>query len=187
MQANRSNIGSLIAGTALVVFGLMALTGQLFRFVDWGFVWPFLVIGFGALFFVAMLAGGRQAAAFAIPGSIIGGVGLVLLFQNLTGHWESMSYFWTLIIMFVGVGIYLMGRQGGDENQKQAGFRVMRVGFILFIIFGVFFELIFSSYGNMIVPLLLIGLGGYLVLSRSGVWRTSKPEETPKDPIPPAS
>jgi hypothetical protein len=187
MQTNRSNTGGLIAGTLLIVFGLMALAGQIFSAVDWGFLWPFAIIGFGALFFVAMFAGGKGTAAFAIPGSIIGGIGLILLFQNITQHWESMSYFWTLIIMFVGVGIYIMGWYGGDENQKRSGFRVMRVGFILFIIFGAFFEMIFSSFSNIIFPVLLILLGVYLVVSRSGLLPAKKTDEPSDNIVPPAS
>ena len=190
MQTNRSNAGALIAGTLLIVFGLMALAGQFFSNVDWDFLWPFAIIGFGALFFVAMFTGGKSTAAFAIPGSIIGGIGLVLLFQNITGHWESMSYFWALIITFVGVGIYVMGWYGGDENQKQSGWRVMKVGFILFIIFGVFFEMIFSSFSNILFPLLLIALGAYLVLTRSGLLGRKKTDEAVEPPdhsIPPAS
>src|SRR5215208_5203649 len=171
MQINRSNTGALIVGTLLIVFGLMALAGRFFSFVDWDFLWPFAILGFGALFFVAMFAGGKGTAAFAIPGSIIGGIGLVLLFQNITGHWESMSYFWTLIITFVGVGIYIMGWYGGDSGQKQAGRRVITVGVIMFVIFGSFFEMIFSSFGNMIFPIALILLGAYLVLSRSGLFK----------------
>ena len=189
MQTNRSNVGTLIAGTILIVFGLLALAGQLFDFVDWGFLWPFAVIGFGALFFLAMVAGGRQAAAFAIPGSIISGIGLILLFQNITGYWESMSYFWTLIIMFVGLGIYLMGWYGGDANQKRSGFGVMKVGFILFIIFGLFFEILFSSYNSLILPVLLIALGAYLILTRSGLFRRNAApvDESSDHSIPPAS
>ncbi len=189
MQTNRSNAGTLIAGTLLIVFGLMALAGQIFRIVDWGFLWPFAVIGFGALFFVGMYAGGKQAAAFAIPGSIISGIGLILLFQNITNHWESMSYFWTLIIMFVGIGIYIMGLYGGDANQKRSGLRVMKVGFILFIIFGAFFEiLIFSSFNNLLFPILLIILGAYLVLSRSGLFNRQKIDASSSDnSLPPAS
>jgi len=190
MQTNRSNTGGLIAGTLLIIFGLMALAGQFFGAVDWGFLWPFAIIGFGALFFVAMFAGGKGAAAFAIPGSIVGGIGLVLLFQNITQRWESMSYFWTLIIMFVGIGIYIMGLYGGDENQKHSGLRVMKVGFILFIIFGAFFEMIFSSSRNIIFPVLLIILGAYLVLSRSGLLgrkKTDKSSESSNDSIPPVS
>jgi hypothetical protein len=187
MQTNRSNTGALIAGTLLIVFGLMALAGQFFHMVNWGFLWPFAIIGFGALFFVAMFAGGKGAAAFAIPGSIVGGIGLVLLFQNITQHWESMSYFWTLIILFVGVGIYVMGWYGGDENQKRSGWRVMKVGFILFIIFGAFFEMIFSSFSNILFPVLLIILGAYLILSRSGLLGAKKTDEPSDNIVPPAS
>lgn len=188
MQVNRSNAGTLIAGTILILFGLLALARGVFDIIDWGFVWPIAIIGFGALFFVAMVAGGKQAAAFAIPGSIISGIGLVFLFQNITGHWESMSYFWALIIMFVGAGIYLMGLYGGDARQKHSGLRVMKVGFILFIIFGTFFEMIFSSFNNLIFPILLILLGAYLVLTRSGLLGARKVDEPSNDsPIPPAS
>jgi len=187
MQTNRSNAGALIAGTLLIVFGLMALAGQFFRMVDWGFLWPFAVIGFGALFFVAMFAGGTGTAAFAIPGSIVSGIGLILLFQNITHHWESMSYFWTLIILFVGLGIYLMGWYGGDETQKHSGLRVMKIGFILFIIFGAFFEMIFSSFSNILFPLLLILLGAYLVVRRSGLLGAKKTVIPSDNSIPPAS
>jgi hypothetical protein len=185
MQTNRSNVGALIAGTVLIAFGLLALAGQFFRNLDWGFLWPFAVIGLGALFFVAMFAGGKQAAGFAVPGSIVGGIGLVLLFQNITQHWESMSYFWTLIILFVGAGVYLMGWYGGDEEQKRSGWRVMKVGFILFIIFGAFFEMIFSSFDGFIFPVLLILLGLYLVVARSGLLGGKKNDSN--DSIPPVS
>lgn len=185
MQTNRSNAGALIGGAVLIAFGLLSLAGQVFRHLNWGFLWPFIVIGIGAMFFVAMVAGGKQAAAFAIPGSIVGGVGLVLLFQNIFKHWESMSYFWALIIMFVGVGIYIMGVYGGDASQKHAGSRVMKVGFILFVIFGTFFEMIFSGFRNSLFPILLIVVGGYLVLSRSGLFSTKKHDSS--EPLPPTN
>jgi hypothetical protein len=187
MQTNRSNAGSLVAGAILIVFGLLALAGQVFPIINWGFLWPLLIVGLGAMFFLAMVAVGKQAAALAIPGSIIGGLGLVLLFQNITGRWETMSYFWALIILFVGLGIYIMGWYGGDANQTRSGLRVMKVGFILFIIFGAFFEMIFSPFGNLVFPILLILLGLYLVLSRSGLFRAKKTEEHSDHSIPPAS
>jgi hypothetical protein len=188
MQINRSNSGSLIAGTILIVFGLLALGRRLIPAFDWGSIWPFAIIAFGALFFSAMIAGGKQSAPLAIPGSIISGIGLILLFQNLTGHWESMSYFWALILMFVGLGIYIMGWYGGDLNQKRSGFGLMKVGFILFIIFGAFFELlVFSSYNNLIFPVLLILLGAYLILSRAGLFGAKKIEDQSDNSIPPAS
>ena len=183
MQTTRSNTGALVGGTLLIAFGLLSLASEVFRGFNWGLLWPLIVIGIGALFFVAMFSGGKQTAGFAIPGSIISGTGLVLLFQNITQHWSSMSYFWTLIILFVGVGIYIMGVYGNDLGQKQSGARVMKVGLILFIIFGSFFELIFSSLGNLIFPILLILLGAYLIVSRSGL--LGKRKDTTSDSAPP--
>lgn len=185
MQTNRSNVGALIGGALLIGFGLLSLVSRVFRDLDWGFLWPFLIIGLGALFFIAMFAIGKSGAGFAVPGTIVGGIGLILLFQNITDHWESMSYFWTVIIIFVGLGIYLMGWYGDDANQRKSGASVMKVGFILFIIFGTFFEMIFSSFNNIVFPVLLIVLGAYLVLARSGLFK--KREDSSKEQLPPVS
>jgi len=185
MQTNRSNAGPLIGGTLLITFGLLALAGRIFRSVDWGFLWPFLIIGLGLVFFAAMFAGGKGMSGFAIPGSIVGGIGLVLLYQNLTHHWESMSYFWTFIIFFVGAGIYIMGWYGGDASQKKSGTGVMKVGLIMFVIFGAFFEMIFSSFNNLVFPILLILLGAYMILNRSGLFGGKK-DELPES-LPPES
>lgn len=184
MNTNRSNAGALIGGALLIAFGLLSLAGQFIRGVNWGLLWPVIIIGIGALFFVAMFAGGKSAAGFAMPGSIVGGIGLVLLVQNITRHWESMAYFWTLIILFVGTGIYIMGWYGENEGQRKSGAGVMKVGFILFIVFGAFFESIFSSFSNLIFPILLILLGGYLVVSRSGLLgRRRDPEAEVLPPV----
>jgi len=185
MQTNRSNVGALIGGALLIGFGVLSLVSRVFNDLNWGFLWPFLIIGFGALFFIAMFAIGKSGAAFAVPGSIVGGIGLVLLFQNITQHWESMSYFWTLIVLFVGLGIYLMGWYGEDANQKKSGLGLMKAGFILFILFGTFFELIFSSFSSILFPVMLILLGVYLVLARSGLFKRRK--NSTDAPIPPVS
>lgn len=180
MNTNRSNAGALVGGTILIAFGILSLAGRFFEGRIWEWLWPFIVIGIGGLFFVAMFAGGKSAAGFAVPGSIVGGIGLTLLIQNITGHWESMAYFWTFIVIFVGVGIYIMGWYGENPGQKTSGFKVMRVGVILFIIFGAFFESLFSGFESAIFPVLLIFLGGYLVLSRSGLFsRKSEADAVP--------
>ena len=148
------------------------------------------MLAFGSLFFVLMFAGGKQTAPFAIPGSIITGVGLILLVQSFIHHWEAITYLWTLVILLAGVGIYIMGWYGADEGQLHSGRRVMKAGAILFVIFGAFFEMIFSSLDNLLFPILLILFGGYLVLSRSGLF--SRKQESLQDsstdrPLPPTS
>jgi hypothetical protein len=174
-MSSQRNAGALVGGSLLILFGLLALLGQIFRnFNFWNTFWPFFIIGFGLLFFVGMFAGGRSVSGLAIPGTIITTIGLMLFYQNLTGHWESWSYGWTIILMAVGFGIFLMGAWGQSATQRAAGLRVLRIGLIMLIIFGAFFELIFTSgmpFGlrSIIFPAALILLGLYLILTRSGL------------------
>jgi len=59
------------------------------------------------------------------------------------------------------------------------------VGVIMFIIFGTFFEMIFSSFSNIVFPVLLIALGAYLVVTRSGLFK--KHEDVIDNTLPPVS
>src|SRR5262245_58587418 len=180
MFTTRSNPGSLIAGAALIVVGLLALAGQIFRGFDfWGTIWPFFIIGAGALFFVGMFSGGKSAAGLAIPGSILIAVGLMLFLQNIFDHWESWSYGWTVILMAVGVGIYIMGRYTENPGQRASGLNLLKVGAILFVIFAGFFEMIFNSFSfsRFLFPTALILFGIYLIFGRSR--SLTKPQDTP--------
>ena len=191
MKTERSNAAALVGGTLLIVFGLLSLAGQLFRnIVNWSYIWPFIVIIFGGLFFAGMFLGGKQVSGLAIPGSIISGIGLLFLYQSITSHWESWSYGWTVIIFFVGVGIYLAGLYGENVRQKEAGAKVMRVGATLFVIFGAFFEMIFSidnpsGIRGILFPALMIILGGYLIIKRFNRVDDRKPGENGISPSEP--
>jgi hypothetical protein len=181
METQPQRAASLIGGVLLIAFGLLAIVSEAFGgFNFWGNLWPFFIIGFGALFFIGMVSGGKSAAGLAIPGSIITGIGLMLFVQNLTGHWESWAYSWAFIPIFVGAGIYIMGMWSGDAGQRANGLGVMRIGAILFLIFGVFFEgLIFRSFGlsKFILPTVLILAGLYLVVRRSGFFPVKKADD----------
>ncbi len=188
MVTNRSN-GGIIAGSILILVGLLALLGQFFSGAGfWGSFWPFIIIGLGALFFLGMFLGGKPAAGLAIPGSIIVSIGLMMFLQNLADYWESWSYSWTLILIAIGLGIFIMGAWSGNPGPRRAGLKVMKVGAVMFILFGSFFELIFSSsrpggLGQWLFPAALILLGGYLVVERSGLLRgrSEEPQERPED------
>jgi hypothetical protein len=171
-MSSQRNAGTLIVGALLIGVGLLALAGQVFSGLPfWSAFWPFIVIGVGAMFFVGMFAGGKSVSGLAIPATIITVIGLILFYQNLTGHWETWSYGWTVILMSVGLGIFIMGVYGGDEEQRKSGLGVIRIGLILFILFGGFFELIFSAgerFGlrQIIFPVALSLLGLYLIFKR---------------------
>ena len=179
-MSNKRISGSFVGGIILIALGLLSLFGQLFRgFPFLSYLWPFIIIGFGGLFFVGMLAGGKSMAGLAIPGALISGLGLMMFIQNLTGYWQSWAYSWTVILVLVGLGIFIMGLYTEDMHRRQAGIRVMKVGAILFIIFGGFFELIFTAfrpYGiqQYLIPLLLVLLGIYLIVVRSGLFSSRR-------------
>ena len=184
MSTNRSNPGSLIAGAALIAVGLLALASQLFSGFDfWGAVWPFFIVGAGVLFFVGMFSGGKSAAGLAIPGSILIAVGLMLFLQNLFDHWESWSYGWTVILMAVGIGIYIMGRYTANPGQRASGLNLLKIGAILFVIFAGFFEMIFNSFAfsRFLFPAALILFGIYLIFGRSR--SLPKSQDTPAEVI----
>jgi len=189
-MSNNRNVGALIAGSILIVFGLLALLSNLFsNFNFWSYLWPVIIIAFGGLFFVGMFAGGKSVSGLAIPGSILSGLGLMMLLQNLSHHWESWAYGWTIILISVGLGVFIMGAYTGNDYRRRAGIRVMKVGAVLFIVFGGFFELLFSSFrlnglAQYIFPALLILLGLYLVVSRAG-WLPRKSEDSNEPTIQP--
>lgn len=182
MEPRNRHVGSLTAGVILIAFGLLAMASQLFRgFNFWGTFWPLILIGVGIVFFAGMFASGRSGGGLAIPGSIFCGIGLMMFIQNITGHWESWSYSWTVIVMSVGAGIFIGGWYSGRERMKEAGTRVFTIGLILFVVFGAFFEMIFQSspIAQIVFPAGLILLGGYLILKR-GRHFSWKPENAEK-------
>jgi hypothetical protein len=195
MKTERSHNAALVGGALLIGFGLLSLAGQLLRnVVNWSYLWPLSIVLVGGLFFAGMFFGGPSVSGLAIPGSIVGGIGLMLLVQNLTSHWESWAYSWALIVLFVGVGIFIAGLYGGSDGQRRAGLRVMEIGFILFVVFGAFFELIFSAngasgYRGFVFPGLLILLGAYLIIRRLGFpeGKSRSQDDGPQPPLPPAS
>lgn len=177
MESKPRNNGALIGGVLLIAFGILSLFSQLFQGFEF---WPFIIIGVGALFFVGMVAGGRSTAALAIPGSIISVIGIMLFLQSITDHWESWAYGWTVILMAVGLGIYIMGWWDENPSQRASGLRVVRIGAILFIIFGGFFETIFNTFAfsAYVFPVALILLGVYILYLR---FRPSKSAATSND------
>lgn len=164
MSARQDRSG-LIWGAILIAVGVLFFIGQLVDFFNWGDFWPFIVITIGVVFFVAMFLGGKSAAGLAIPGSVVTGVGLILLVQNIFGLWETWAYAWGLVISAVGVGVAIYGYWSGKPESVKGGWETARVGLILFLVFGVIMEFIFSFTGvsgrqnQLLFAILLVALG----------------------------
>lgn len=160
-QRSRTN---LVAGLLLILVGAVFLIAQIapawFQWLRPGLNWPLFVIGAGlVLLVIGLLA---DEPGMAVPASIVGGIGGLLYWQNLTGRWETWSYAWTLIPGFVGVGVILSGILAGQTAQAlRDGGRTIIVSLVLFAVFG---SLIGGGFTGIVWPALLIAAGVILML-----------------------
>lgn len=169
-QTRRSSIAF---GLILILVGAWFLATQLVPGLEarLGLTvsWPLIIVGIGLLFLLFAIFAGIPG--MAVPGCVIGGIGLLLYWQNLTNNWQSWAYAWTLIPGFVGVGTILIGILGPDRRGPVIG------GIWLVVISGVLF-LVFSSFlggPNLLGPywpVLLIALGILLLFQSLFRYRT---------------
>ncbi len=165
MNPNNSR-ASLVFGLALIGLGILFLLQQFFDFNIWGSLWPFLVIGAGAVLFMVALTGGQETGPVFIPASIVTMVGLILFTLNLTDRWEAWSYAWTLILVAVGIGLLLHGMRSGQADLRRRGVQTIQSGLVMLLLFGAFFELLIFGSGRVaswVWPAGLIGLGLFLL------------------------
>jgi hypothetical protein len=156
----------------LVVVGLFYLVVQVAAVDLSSFGWPLFVIIPGVtLLIVGIISLGTGAA---IPGGILTMVGLVLAYQNSTGHWTSWAYAWALVAPGgVGLGLFLQGLRERNSHLVRQGRSLMFIAALIFMVGFVFFESILNISGineqpvvRAALPALFIVIG-ILLLARS--------------------
>ncbi len=156
------------SGTAYLLIGLGALLllAPALGFSFFGTLWPLLVVLPGAGFLYAARNGGKNASGLAVPGAIVTGTGAILFYQNITGHWASWAYVWTLYPVFLGLALKYMGQRTDNRNEINIGRGFVRYGLMAFTIFALIFEVLIFNGGG-VLPFLLIGVG-LLMMLRGG-------------------
>jgi hypothetical protein len=155
----------IVGGIILILLGGWLLAVQLVPGLEHLFnielTWPVFVIAAGVVTLIIGLLTG--APGMAVPACIVGGIGILLYYQNATGNWESWAYAWTLIPGFAGIGAILAGLLGDNPRRSyRDGLNLIVISAIMFLIFG-------SFLGGLNLlgqwwPLLLILLGGWLLI-----------------------
>ena len=168
----RRNGAGIALGVVLVVVGLFYFLVQVANVDLSSFGWPLFVIIPGVtLLIVGIVSLGTGAA---IPGGILTMVGLILAYQNSTGHWTSWAYAWALVAPGgVGLGLFLEGLRERNANLVRQGRSLMGIAALIFIVGFVFFESILDISGindepvvKAALPALFIIIG-ILLLARS--------------------
>lgn len=169
--ARRSGTG-LALGVVLVVVGAFYLVVQVAGIDLSVFGWPLFVIIAGLSLLVVGFASLGTGAA--IPGGILTMVGLVLAYQNSTGHWTSWAYAWPLVAPGgVGLGLFLQGIRERNVGLIRQGRSLMFIALLIFMVGFVLFESIFNISDINELPVVkaalpaLFILIGVLLLARS--------------------
>ena len=161
------NRGTVVLGAFLVAIGAIFLVLNLIPGVDMGKTWPVIFFFLATAFYLpAFLWQGarRGLGGLFIPGSIMLVLGLIFVYDVLTGDWASWAYAWLLIPAGVGLGLTLGSAVGGwGRGPAQTGLWLMGVDVGLFALIATVFG------GNPAIrtfgPLVII-LAGVLILVR---------------------
>lgn len=137
------------------------------------------------LFVIALASSGKEGETLAVIGSVVTAVGLLLLYQNSTDHWENWAYTWALIMpTAVGVGQILYGNLKHQQELVKTGTRLAIIGAAIFLVGFFFFEIVIGiggfgltrfGLGGFGWPVLLIGIGGLVILYNLLAKRGSQP------------
>ncbi len=130
--------GNITGGLILILIGAWFLAVQFVPQLEaWAHgKWSLYVIGVGVVFLLASVL--TNVPGLSVPAFIIGGIGGLLYYQNVTGDFGSWAYAWTLILGFIGLGILFMSLQTRDKGLAKSGFILIFMSMIFFAVFGSF-------------------------------------------------
>jgi hypothetical protein len=172
-MAGRTSIFNwqLLMGFILAVTGGLYLVDQFLDLELMRNYWPFLVVFLGLTFFIWMILAGKRGAGYAIPGAFFTIAGLIFYVHNTYALWITWTYAWGLLISAVGIGMLIMNIYLKRDGLRKAAGWVIGIGLILFVIFGIFFEVFLDLAGANIKSGVFLGsglvlLGLFVVFSR---------------------
>ncbi len=164
-------MSTVAVGVALVLVGAALFAGQALGIGIEDIGWPFFVIAAGAAILVIGLVIAREQG-MVIGGTIVTTVGLVLLFQDQTGRWESWAYAWALVgPAATGLGLALWGLRSRNAADLRNGMWGVLGGVAIFAVGFLFFEGVIGIGGDRLalpewlLPVAVIGIG-LVVLGR---------------------
>lgn len=146
--------------------------------------WPLLIVLLGVTLFLGMLVARKRGAGLAIPGAVITSLGILFFIQNLFDLWETWAYAWALIISAVGVGMFIMNFYFKRLTLRRVAGLILGIGLLLFVVFGILFELVFFSgrldtASGLFLGTGLVLFGLFILFSRMLFGRRKKLMEEP--------
>jgi hypothetical protein len=178
--ASESGPSGIAIGAILVVVGGILLAGQLLDIGIDDLGWPLIIVAIGvALLLIGLLV--ANESGMVVGGAVVTTVGLVLLYQNRTDHWESWAYAWALVGPAAsGLGLALWGIRSGDARDVRNGTWGLLGGLAFFAVGFLFFEGIIGISGERLplpewaLPAVVIAIG--VVILVRGLLQRDEPD-----------
>ncbi|HEX9436777.1 MAG TPA: hypothetical protein VGA16_06420 [Candidatus Limnocylindria bacterium] len=169
-----SYAGTTGLGIVLIAIGVAFLAAQALGLDVGRYGWPMIIVAAGAVMLVIGLSGFDPSRGLIFPGAIVTTVGLILLYQNTTRHWESWAYAWALIPASVGVARAVQAAVTGHGRGVGRGLSMAFFFLVIFAIGFTFFEGMlrisgrdFGTLAQYAFPVLLILAGAWMLVSRT--------------------
>jgi hypothetical protein len=166
---DRSGPPGLVLGAILVIVGALLFVGQLLDIGIDDVGWPFIIVAVGIVILILGLFVNREQG-MVVGGTVVTTVGLVLLYQNSTGRWESWAYAWALVGPAAsGLGLALWGASTANASELRTGTWGLLGGLALFAIGFLFFEGVIGISGERlplpewVLPAAVIAIGVVLL------------------------
>ncbi|KAB2903406.1 MAG: hypothetical protein KJ064_20500 [Anaerolineae bacterium] len=131
---NKRTLGAV----ALIGIGLLLLLGL-------SKLWPLFLLLPGLGLMALAYSENKSLAPLAVPGMLVSGTGGMMLFQAVTGYWESWAFSWTLYGVFFGLGLMIMGERMEVHDLRVIGRWFTIISAIAFAGLGTLFMLATSA------------------------------------------
>lgn len=131
---NKRTLGAVV----LIGIGLLLLLGL-------SKLWPLFLLLPGLGLMALAYSENKSLAPLAVPGMLVSGTGGMMLFQAVTGYWESWAFSWTLYGVFFGLGLMIMGERMEVHDLRVIGRWFTIISAIAFAGLGTLFMLATSA------------------------------------------
>jgi hypothetical protein len=149
---------AIVPGLILIVLGVLFLLSNFGALdLDWGMLWTWIIILLGVIFWAGFIFD-RSKDGLIMPGTILLVVGIVF---NVSARydWAPMEDLWPFFILAPALGFYLMYLLGRHD-------RGVLVPAIVLTVIGVVFLMSTSNILRWLGPIVMIGIGVLILLSR---------------------
>lgn len=163
LTAGRRGLGGMfIPGVLMLTTGGILLFASIFDAWDvWRYAWPAQVLALAVGFFLATWRTG--VVALIVPAIIIGINGLIFQFCAITGWWSAWAVLWALEPLSVGLALLALNLKLQKRGLFLAGVILCSLAAVGLI--GMSFLVVGRIWINLLGPLILVGLGAFLLLN----------------------